>query len=390
MIWDSRFIQRRRDNDGGRIGSAGGDYPSVSPSDASGWGSPHTEAKVKADTYSPSLNTYVLLIGVVFSLFILGAYIADNLFYTQAEMQFTDEIQLSNFLGIFWGIVGLMSLVMQLFVSGWMLRRFGIRSILLFTPVTLGISGLLMVIAELLRAETIVLFGVALIANTCRLVLDATDAAAVNLLYQPLSPHQRTQAQTMITGVVYPVSIGAVGVLLLVLVNGFGLNTVQLAGVLVMVTITWIAAVVLLGKAYLRRLQQALVGSVPQRIIDRRLRTQEMRAVYADVQAEVAHASYLLASLHITDDAALQFAAPLIPAFRQSRERILCGLSGVYDVAVIAEMRQLLYRTIPDEVMTRQQRAIMLEMLDMTLPRSLKPQMIALFGHVPENRDTSA
>lgn len=333
----------------------------------------------------PRLDRYILLICSVFILLMFGIYLIDNIFYAQAEMQFSDENQLTNFLGIFWGWVGILSLVMQFFIGSWLLKRFGVRAVILITPLTLGVCTLLFVGLGLFTAETTILFWIAVIANLCRLILDATDSAAMNLLYQPLPPHQRTQTQTLVTGVIYPASMGAVGVLLLVLVDLLGLNAVQLAGVLLMVVAVWIVAAVLLGREYLLRLQEALAGQKPEVIIDRRVRTEEMQAVYGEVQAEVEHASMLLTTLLKDEkicDESLSFA--------EVRERLLSGLALIYDASVVREMRKVLEGNKQDDAEVLQQHAIMLEMLDLTLPRSLRPQIIPLLAVVPENRDTIA
>jgi len=218
-------------------------------------------------------NRYILLIFAMFTVFILGIYFVDNIFYAQVEARYPDENQLASFISVFFGVVGVVSLVMQLFVSGRLLSRFGLRAVLLITPVALSACAVLFALLGTFSGPAAALFWIAVTASLLRLVLDATDSAAVNLLYQPLPPLQRTRAQTIVDGILYPVGIGLAGGTLLLLTNGLGLDVVQLAYVQIFILAAWTALAVLLGREYPRRLREALsrrsLGSVAELRPDR-------------------------------------------------------------------------------------------------------------------------
>lgn len=205
-------------------------------------------------------DRYLQLIIAVFVLLMVGIYTVDNIFYGQAERIFPDEDTLAGFLGQFFGLYGALSLAMQLFVSGRVLSRFGVQPILLATPIGLLALTALFALAGTLGAWPLALFWIAAGAEMYRLVMDAVDVAASNVLYQPLPDRQRTQAQTFVDGIVYPLSIGLAGLVLLLLTGVLRLDPVQLAYAVLPLFVVWLVLAAALGRAYPRRLREALSG----------------------------------------------------------------------------------------------------------------------------------
>lgn len=203
-------------------------------------------------------SRYVRLIVALFALFIVGAYFVDNLFYDQAELRYANEGELAGFLALFSGVYGALSLFVQIFVAGRVLTRFGVRAMLMATPLGLLVFMVPFALMGALNVSTAALFWLIVIAAMYRSVLDAVDSAAVNVMYQPLPSHQRTQAQTVVTGIVYPLSIGVAGLLLLFLTEVLGFPSMAWAYLLLAILVVWLWTAVKLGRAYPRQLQQAL------------------------------------------------------------------------------------------------------------------------------------
>jgi HEAT repeat protein len=209
-------------------------------------------------TGSPLKQRYVLFIVANFALFSVGIYFVDNIFYTHAELQYLDQESLSSFIGLFWGVASILILLMQLFLTGRMLTRFGVGMIMLLTPLAITFEGTLMAIAGTVAGITFLLFSLAVLTNLTRVVLDAADLAATNVLFQPLPEQLRTQSQSIVTGMVYPISIGVAGVGLLFCTRILGLDVIQLTYVLVGIGLPWIGAALLLGRAYPKALMRAI------------------------------------------------------------------------------------------------------------------------------------
>ena len=203
-------------------------------------------------------DSYMRLIIALFTLFIIGIYFVDNIFYSQVELRYTNEDELAAFIGVFFGVFGVLSLFAQTFVVGRVLTRFGVKSLILATPLGLLATMGLFTMVGTFSQWSIVLFWLVAGANMYRFILDAVDSATVNLMYQPLPPQQRTQAQTTVVGIVYPLSVGVTGMALLFLTDFLGLTTIQLAYVLLFILVAWLFTALALGRAYARRVQQAL------------------------------------------------------------------------------------------------------------------------------------
>lgn len=200
---------------------------------------------------------YLQLIIGLFFLYILSYYIVDNIFYTQVETRFLSEDQVASFLGVFSGVLGGLSLALQVFASGRLLARFGIRPILLITPM---LVALFMVPYALLGgfAGASTLFWLAVGANMSLLVMDAIDSPAISLLFQTFPAAARMRVQTLVYGVVDPVAAGLAGVLLLFLFKVLGAGTTQAAYILAVLLSAWLVLAYLLGREYPQQVQNAL------------------------------------------------------------------------------------------------------------------------------------
>jgi AAA family ATP:ADP antiporter len=203
-------------------------------------------------------DPYVRLIFSLFTLFIIGVYMVGNISYAQAEIRFPTADEMATFIGIFMGVFGVLSLFVQWVLAGRLMDRFGVRSMILATPGGLFILMSLFALVGTLTDWTSALFWLATSASMYQAILDAADSAAINVLYQPLPVQQRTQAQTTVIGVVYPLAIGLAGILLIFLLDVLGFNSVQLSYATLIVIVLWLIIGLRMGRAYPGRLHQAL------------------------------------------------------------------------------------------------------------------------------------
>ncbi len=203
-------------------------------------------------------NRYVLLIMLNFTLFVTSIYFVDNIFYGFAQLRISDPDTLTSLLGRFWAVAGILILFVQLLVAGRMLERYGVGAVLMLLPLALAAGGTLLVAAGLMGGSTALLFGLAIGIELTRTVLDATDQTATNVLFQPLPDQVRTEAQTFVTGIVYPGALGLTGAVLLICFEVFQLGLLQVSGVMVLVALLWAGVARRLGKRYRRALADAL------------------------------------------------------------------------------------------------------------------------------------
>jgi AAA family ATP:ADP antiporter len=205
-------------------------------------------------------NQYILLTVGFFALGVIVFFVIENIFYTQTQVQFTDEDQLATFIGAFFGFAGFLTLVGQSFFTGRIIRQYGLRWVgLLLSPVALLISTGLMAVGGTLFGSLALLFSLTTVTKLINVVFRETiDRPVTNILYQPLSSLQRTQAQTVVEGLIYPLAVGAAGVVLTFSTTIIGFGVLQLTYVLIIILLAWIGTAILEGNKYLTTLMDAL------------------------------------------------------------------------------------------------------------------------------------
>ena len=175
-------------------------------------------------------------------------------------LQYPDEDALASFVGVFFGLTGLVGLVVKIFVAGPVISRYGVRAAVLIEPVTLLMAVGLIAVTGTLSAGLLILFWLTAGTRLLNLVLVETiDLTALNIFYQPLPPLRRMQVQTLVEGIVYPVSIGLAGVSLVLFNSLPGFDYLQLTYILLFVLAVWLISAVWLGREYLAALRHALV-----------------------------------------------------------------------------------------------------------------------------------
>jgi CRP-like cAMP-binding protein/HEAT repeat protein len=201
---------------------------------------------------------YVRLLFAIVTLYTLSIVMVDVLSYSQAEIRFPTADGMATFVGLFMAIFGVLGLVVQWFVAGRALDRFGVIANIFALPV--GLFAFMSIFAFIgsIDGAVLALFWLAAGANLYAYTLDAPYIAARNIILQPLPAQLRTQVQTTVMGIAYPLATGLSGLLLLLLLNLLSFDSVQVSYAILVVLALWLVALARLGRAYTRRLRDAL------------------------------------------------------------------------------------------------------------------------------------
>ncbi|HOX46608.1 MAG TPA: Npt1/Npt2 family nucleotide transporter [Myxococcota bacterium] len=166
------------------------------------------------------------------------------------------EDQLSSFLGWFYAITGLLSLGLQVLVTGRLLQRFGVIAGLLLLPLSLlaGSFGLLLVPG---------LLAAAAVRGSDQVLRYTVHDATHQILYLPVPGRLRGRAKAFIDGILKPLAQGLGGLLIAWLGPLFG-HRVQWLGVgVVLLCLGWVGLLLGLKREYL----SSLVATLRQRRI---------------------------------------------------------------------------------------------------------------------------
>ncbi|MDM8530695.1 Npt1/Npt2 family nucleotide transporter [Anaerolineales bacterium HSG25] len=204
-------------------------------------------------------NPYIVLVFLFSLIYILAYYLLDGAFYDIMDRQFTDPDQLASFLGLFFAISGVLTMIVGLFVSGQVIHKQGVRFGLLIMPITLLVGTGAIAFVGSLTDNVVALFGAVIITKAVAEILGSTlHLAASHVLYEPIEKGLRFPTQTAVETIIKPIGGGFAGIILLGLNYFFVFEAVQIAYLLVIALIVWIGVIFRLDKLYLASLLDAL------------------------------------------------------------------------------------------------------------------------------------
>lgn len=167
----------------------------------------------------------------------------------------TDEQGILAFLGQFRFWAGLGAGLLQFFLAGRLMERFGVTPALLMLPLAMALgSGGILLTGGILWA--------AAVPRACDVVLKYTvNDASLNLLYLPVGPRLRARAKAVLDGIVRPPLVTALGIIFLILGPSFSL--VDWAWPVLGLVAVWLILV--------RRVSRQYIGALSDSVQYRRL-----------------------------------------------------------------------------------------------------------------------
>ncbi|MFN2432806.1 MAG: cyclic nucleotide-binding domain-containing protein [Gemmatimonadota bacterium] len=224
-----------------------------------------------------------LLAGIAFAT-VVATTVIDYQFKILAEEASGTEDSLSRFLGQYNLVAGVLSLLLQLFVTSFLLGRLGVFATVVLMPVVLLLgTGFLLTSPGLLAVFLLKLLDSSL--------SHSVDLSGKQLLYVPLPERLSGTMLTFVEGVVGRVGLGFAGVLLLPL--AFLLGTEKLAWVTLGFLVVWLLLALLVRTEYRQALEVSLHESGfrpvfnPTARLDRTTREQLGRALASGDESQV-------------------------------------------------------------------------------------------------------
>ena len=207
--------------------------------------------KLKSKTeFEPYLKSIALLIGL--TAFI--SKIVDYQFKIMAANAFPNQNDLVSFFGTYYMSTGAATLIMQFFVTGFILTRFGILAGLLILPISLAIGSSGFLAIGTLSAVFIAKFS-------DQVFKFSTNNAVQEILWLPVAPEKKKQAKPIIDGTIRSGLEGLAGVLIFALVS-FKLvpqDNIQLLSLLVILGVLfWLWNSFRLKNGYVNSLMKAI------------------------------------------------------------------------------------------------------------------------------------
>ena len=198
-------------------------------------------------------SRYLLLITVLIMVGCAATTIIGYQFKLIAYKSFNgDKVALAAFFGRFNGYVGLASFVLQMLVTGRLLRSFGIRVTLFVTPIVFLGGSMAVWLAP-------VLLSACILKGSQGLLRYSLDKSTTELLYLPVAPPRvKNQIKSFIDGFVYRLADGFAGIALLIFATRMKFSPGRITLVNFVFLFAWIGIAYGVRREYLRVLRRAI------------------------------------------------------------------------------------------------------------------------------------
>lgn len=196
-------------------------------------------------------SKYQLIIAGIIGSAMLVSTLADYQLKAVAIDAFPDKAGLTSFMGIFYGSISLLALIIQIALSGRILRKIGLGGALLARPAGLFVGAILMAIEPVL-AFAVFLGG---IDNATQYSIDKTGR---EILFLPFTQKVKEQIKIFMDVIVDRFFKGFAGLMLLVLVALLEFNVRQIALVTVVFSFFWLLLSRLAHREYVQQFREAL------------------------------------------------------------------------------------------------------------------------------------
>ena len=343
---------------------------------------------------------------------VLTAYLIEYVFYEQAARHFPTQQSLAGFFGTFTAGMTLTMILVAALLAGRLIARLGVRGTLFIMPLAMTATSLAATAYGGLIGVGIAFFVLVAVTMLANQVLDkAVDTPAFVLLFQPIPRERRLPARVATEGWLGSVALILSGVLLLLLTSLHPANVVPFVALVVVVSVAYLLLTRTATARYATALRRAThrgfaVAAAPSAngssdgvdallsrlapgasYLDQEQARAELRAstpllgderLGAAVQVQVQSARSLLAAerdLSGTWPLLAQCLHEELARVQANLFSLLCcsrDASGVPLGATLLDAEARIANGVADD------RANAIELLDVTLPSSLKLPVVAL------------
>ncbi|MFN7976896.1 MAG: Npt1/Npt2 family nucleotide transporter [Vicinamibacterales bacterium] len=196
-------------------------------------------------------SAYLQSIAAVIGLASIATTVGGWQFKAIAKASIADTNELAAFFGSFNMMAGLASLVLQVVLTGRVLREAGVGVALFIVPIAMASTTGALLVAGTLAAA-------AALKASDQVLRYSIDKSTVELLYLPLSAADTFRVKAFIDTVVYRFGDGIGGVLVLLGGAWLGLSPVQMGWITLAAVMAWLAAAAVARRQYVVNLQESI------------------------------------------------------------------------------------------------------------------------------------
>lgn len=196
-------------------------------------------------------SSHLKTIAVILTLTIVVGTLLDWQLNRAVEIFIEGEDAKTQFFGRFYATLNVVSVVVQVLFTGYVLRRFGVSLALFVLPVVLGLAGVAILAFPLLYVVTVGKGA----EGALRYSLDQSTR---ELLFLPVPTDVKYKVKPLIDLAIYRGGTGLGGVLLLIFVNGLNLSLRWISVLTVLAVGGWLVAAWRMRKEFTRSLRRLI------------------------------------------------------------------------------------------------------------------------------------
>ncbi|HIG45592.1 MAG TPA: hypothetical protein EYQ20_03905 [candidate division Zixibacteria bacterium] len=285
------------------------------------------------------------IVGMIVLMVIVTA-IVDFQFKSISVETYQDKADLTSFLGKFYGRIGLIALLIQIFLSSRLIRVLGVGGAILFLPVSLMLGSIALFIVP-------GLWTAVALRGTDQSFRYSLNKTGLELLYIPVPQELKNRTKVFIDVFIDQVAQGFTGVLLLVFTLVLGLSVRSLSLVAVVLAGAWIFLAVRAYVEYIDAFRKALerrdidLGNLRTNIRDAASVETLITTLQSPNERQVIYALDMLMSVAV--DAVGPAVQPLLTHdTAEIRRKALQVLRATAQAVPLDELNPLLEDTDPD------------------------------------------
>jgi AAA family ATP:ADP antiporter len=209
------------------------------------------EVRDAGDPGRPVRHPYVRWLAVAALCSVVVTGMLDYVFKVQIQARYATPGSLAAFLGMYYTVVNLASLTMQLFVTRWAMQKLGAGWSAALLPAGLGVGA----------AFIVAIPGFASVVATRiwdQLTRQSVNRSAVEMFYFPLEPALRRRVKSLIEAGLERIGDGLAGAVILVLGVAMGAHVQTVAAVVVLLVAVWVVAWLAIRRRYVAELGRNL------------------------------------------------------------------------------------------------------------------------------------
>ena len=196
-------------------------------------------------------SKHLQLIGIIITLNIMVSSFIDYEFNLIIEKSFSTIDERTAFFGSFFALMNVTSLIIQVFLTSMVLKRYGIGISLIILPLGLLIGSFGMFIYP-------VLLSAILLKITDGSLKYSLDNSTREIMYLPIPLNLKLKVKPLLDIFLQRFARGIAGIIIIVSTTFFGLGIVHMAGISILIILLWIFTTFGLKKEYLNSVRDLL------------------------------------------------------------------------------------------------------------------------------------